>query len=211
MAGDTDLKWLPPEHDRRAEGARLATDYPELTAQAAAVDVLYTEAKEAYQTERDRFKALDDKASTLLGIVTTGLGAVSILGDPSKAPDRNLWFAIALVSFGLAFALALAAHMPRGADTPALKGYALQSTLAVPDNAVRIKYDLTLAWLRDRGTTIAANQRKARLLLFTTALLAVGLLALALNFVLAQPPANSPAIRVMIVPTPTSSPVGTKP
>ena len=38
----------------------------------------FDEGKALYNLARDRFKALDGKAATLIGIVTTGFGAIAV-------------------------------------------------------------------------------------------------------------------------------------
>jgi hypothetical protein len=171
------------------------------------VDVLFDEAKDAYDAGRERLKGLDAKAGTLIGIVTTGFGAIAILGDPSKTPKHGAWLTIGLVALAVAFVLALLSLVPRTARFPSLSHYALPKTVANPSNEPRIKLDLTEAWLRAGRENERAAYQKARLLVAATVALGIGLASLAANYSIGTGGEKPvPTIRVILAPDATPHP-----
>jgi hypothetical protein len=203
----------PPEPDASdqeiiATQHLLETDYAAIRAdRAAAVDVLYTEAKGGYDLARERNKVLEGKAGTLITIVTTGFGAIALIGDPSKGVQRNGAVIVALTSLAMAFFAALGALVPRRTDYPLLAQYASAEILAKNDNAARIKFDLIGSWLQGQRRNNAAARDKGRLLFGATLLLGLGLGALAYNFSTVERPASlTPTIRVILSPEPSPSP-----
>jgi|GEM_PF-6715859 hypothetical protein len=171
------------------------------------IDVLYAEAKASYDAGRERLKQLEAKAGTLIGIVTTGFGAIAILGDPSKTPKNGIWLSIGLIALAIAFMCALLSVRPSLSDFPSLSHYVLPETVANPSNAPRIKYDLTEAWLRDARTGERLAFTKARFLVVSTAALGVGLGALAANYSIGGDEHKPvPTIRVITVPETSPQP-----
>jgi hypothetical protein len=182
---------------RLAHKERIESRYSSLTAKNAnVVEVLFIEAKSAYASSRDRLTALDGKAATLIGIVTTGFGAIALLGDPSKMPSRGVWTVAALAALAAAFGLALASLAPRPAAYPALSNYNVLELVINPSNEARVKFDLTEAWLRDAQQNAAAGRKKSLLLKLSIAALVAALLALATNYILSgEKP--TPSVRVI--------------
>lgn len=212
------FRWLPKlfrdAPERRATPAVLAAKEQELTMHMGAfisdytdaIDFLFTEAKTAADEARGRITALEAKAGTLIGIVTTGLGAIAFLGDPSKLGKRDAPVIIAVAALGLAFAGALGALVPRRTGFPGLEPYAGNAILYDSDNAPRIKYDLLPRWLRAARESNATSRDKGRLLIAATALLGIALGALTYNFITQQPPLT-PTVRVLVAPDTGASPV----
>ena len=199
---------LATDKERDDSFRQITTGYPGLYSNDnPAVDLLFTEAKAKYESGRDRYKALDAKAGTLITIVTTGFGAFAILGDPGKL-GPNVWVVIGLIALAIAFIFALISQLPRPVYFPELSMYVQLALVKKAENAVRIKYELTRIWVRDADANDRACIAKARLLNISTTLLGVGLAALTLNYTL--PPANQkpvPTIRVLLAsPTPTPGP-----
>lgn len=182
----------------------IETGYPGLhPVNGAAVDLLFDESKAKYDAGRERWKALDAKAGTLITIVSTGFGAFAILGDPAKL-GSNPWVAAGLIALATAFLVALVAQIPREAQFPDLSHYVSLQMVKNPANAVRIKYELARSWVRDAYANDRACVSKARLLYVSTILLGIGLAALTLNYTL--PPAAQkpiPTIRVIVQPSPS--------
>lgn len=194
--------------ERQKTRERIETKYRRLRdPHGAPVDVLFAEAKAAYDAGRDRLKQLDAKAGTLIGIVTTGFGAIALLGDPSKMPKNGVWLSLGLVALAIAFAFALFSLVPRTSEFPSLSDYVLPSTVANPSNAPRIKLDLTEAWLRAGNQDDRAAFAKARLLILATAALGIGLGALAANYSIGKDGQKPvPTIRVIQVPDASPAP-----
>jgi hypothetical protein len=188
-----------PPPVRRAVLADLETRYADFTGGATGpVDALLTEVKVAHELTRDRIKTIESKAGTLIGIVTTGLGALAILGDPTKVPSHGIWFSFALVAFAAAFVAAMLALAPRSAEYPDLSVYALRKTVQDPANAPRMKYDFTTQLL---GTVLTNNRTsllKGKLVSAATALLGIGLASLTLNYALASP-SEKPAPTIHVI------------
>jgi hypothetical protein len=88
---------LATAQERVATRERLEEQYRWLTVEDSdAATFLLGEAKAAFDATRDGIKNLDAKAGTLIGIVTTGLGAIALLGDASKLPPRTGFLYIGL-------------------------------------------------------------------------------------------------------------------
>jgi len=200
---------LATDPEKDATLRRITTGYPGLLgAPSTTVDLLYSEAKSKYDAGRDRSKALDAKAGTLITIITTGFGAFAILGDPAKL-GLNGWVIVGLVAFAVAFFFALMAQVPRDVQFPEISLYASLPLVKDPKNAVRIKYELTRSWLRDADANDRAGFAKRRLLNLSTALVGVGLASLTLNYILAPSGEKPiPTVRVLLQP---SSPPTTHP
>jgi hypothetical protein len=193
--------------DRVNTRHRIETDYARLTdAEGKPVDVLYDEAKRAFDAGRERIKQLEAKAGTLIGIVTTGFGAFALLGDPSKVPKNGFWLALGLVAFGIAFLAALLSLAPRPVRFPSLSHYLLPRTVANSDNEPRIKLDLTEAWLRASLADERTGFVKARLLIFATIALGVGLFALGANYSIPSGEKPTPTVRVILEPQTSPTP-----
>jgi hypothetical protein len=175
------------------------------------VDALLAEVKTAYDLSRDRIKAIEAKATTLIGIVTTGLGALAILGDPTKVPSRGVWLAAALVAFAVAFMTALLAIAPRASEYPDLSLYALRSTVMDATNAARVKFDFSQQLLGSVLDNNRASFIKGKLVVSGTALLGVGLAALILNYATPGGEKPAPTLNVIVsTPAPSSSPIPTR-
>ena len=172
---------LPPD-EKEVTALRIATGYPGLHSKnTAVVDLLFDEAKSKYDAGRERSKALDAKAGTLITIVTTGFGAFAILGDPGKL-GTGPPVVVGLLALGFAFVMALLAQLPRDVFFPELSLYVSLPTVTNPANAVRVKYELTRSWIRDAAVNDRTSLAKKRLLNMSTTALGVGLAALAVNF-----------------------------
>lgn len=199
------LATLPERIDRRHY---LEKEYGRLLdPKGSPVDVLFTEAKAAYDANRERLKVLESKAGTLIGIVTTGFGAIALLGDPSKTPKSGWWLTIALLALAIAFTTALWSLRPGTSDVPSLSHYLLVETVANPSNAPRIKFDLAVAWVRDARQLEQKGFAKSRLVLISTAALGIGIGALAANYATATGGEKpSPTIRVILAPDTSPSP-----
>lgn len=184
----------------RETEARLKREYADLHDHSKdAVDLLFDEAKGLYNLARDRFKTLDGKAATLIGIVTTGFGAIAILGDPSKVPSHGIWLYTALAAFITSFIAALWALRPQGTDTPDPSYYLSTDLVASKDSMVRIKFDLSIAWMRDTASIEHATEQKAARLLAALALLFVGIVSLGINYLSASPAEKPiPSVRVFL-------------
>jgi hypothetical protein len=188
-----------PEELQKTE-VRLSRDYATLNNDSKdAVNLLLSEGKGLYDLAHDRFKALDGKAVTIIGIVTTGFGAIAILGDPTKIPAQGAWFITALLAFVGCFICALWSLLPRGAANPDPSYYLSPKTVASKDSAVRITFDLSIAWMRDAASIEHATIQKGRRLLAAVVLLFVGVTALALNYLTAKPAEKPvPTVRVLL-------------
>ncbi len=198
---------------REASRIRLETDYAKLTAtNKDATDFAFDQSKASYDLARERFKALDGKGGTLTGIVTTGLGAIAVLGDPSKIPAHGFWLYLSLAAFCGALIAAAFSLAPRGVANPDLSPYVSPGTLANVDNLARIKTELARAWLRDTATVEHANQEKSARLRIATGALVIGVAALVANYALAKPEEKPvPTLRVIVTASPSAGPSQTKP
>jgi hypothetical protein len=193
--------------ERVATRRRIEADYAQLVQpDGKPVDVLYEEAKRAFDAGRERIKNLEAKAGTLIGIVTTGFGAIALLGDPTKVPSHGLWLGIGLVALAVAFVCALLSLAPRPVRFPSLSHYALPNTVANVDNEPRIKLDLVEAWLRAGLADERTSFEKARLLAASTILLAIGLFALGANYSIKDGEKPTPTIRVILAPNASPQP-----
>jgi hypothetical protein len=122
---------------------RIETSYASLNAHNGdATELLLEQARAVYDLARDRFKTLDGKAGTLIGIVTTGFGALAILGDPTKVPSHGVWIVLAMIALGFGFICALSSLVPRGSQNPDLSPYLWRDTVANNANVPRIRFDL---------------------------------------------------------------------
>jgi hypothetical protein len=194
---------------RRGEQARIERRFGPLTAKnSATVDFLYAEAKETYATGAERIKVLEGKAGTLIGIVTTGFGFITLIGDPTKVVSKSTPVIVALAALALAFVAALGALFPRRIEFPDLSSYALRDTVANPSNGPRIKFDLIEPLLDAGSRNVDIARSKAYLLIAATVLVGLGLLALGVNFMTAKAPgALTPTIRVITATEPPASPI----
>jgi len=162
---------------------RLAADYSDITAAANAdVEFLLGQAKTNYDLIRERFKALDGKATTLAGFVVSGIGASTLLADPTKLHIYGCWtyFAFAALFGSLGFALYSMA--PKVVDQPNLATYLSTKLFADPDSVARTKYELAGCWLRDSTSLAAEVKVKGGRLRSAVLLLCLGLFLLAVNF-----------------------------
>lgn len=176
------MSGLSTTEEKRDTVQRLSIGYPHLgEASSGLVDFLFGEAKSKYDAGRERSKALDAKAGTLITIVTTGFGAFAILGDPTKIGAGPLAIP-GLVALGAAFVFALMAQIPRDVFFPELSFYVSLDLVNDPVNEVRVKYELTRSWLRDADVNDRTSVAKKRLLNISTGALGIGLAALTLNF-----------------------------
>ncbi len=176
---------LATKEERADTVKRITTGYPGLLgAPSATVDLLYAEAKSKFDAGRERSRALDAKAGTLITIISTGVGVFAILGDPSKL-GVNAWVIVALAAFAAGFFFALMAQVPRDVQFPEISMYATLLLVRDPKNAIRIKYELTRSWLRDADATDRAGFAKRRLINLSTTFVGVGLAALIGNYFLA--------------------------
>jgi hypothetical protein len=176
---------LASAEERIKTRERLEEQYRWLTADNGdAVTFLLGEAKAAFQATSDGIKNLDTKAGTLIGIVTTGLGAIALLGDASKLPGRTPFLFVGLGFLTVSLFAAVLALPTRGLPVPRLSNYALLSTLAVKDNRARIQFELIETWLRDTRRAEAIAGGKARLLLVAAFTIVLGVLSLTLNWTL---------------------------
>ena len=157
----------------------------------------YDESKASYDLTRERFKSLDAKAVTLTGIITTGLGAIALLGDPAKVPAHGFWIYVALGALCGALVGSLCALAPRGIANPDLSPYVWPATLANVDNLARVRVHVARAWLRDSAVIEHTNAVKGKRLQFATMLLVTGLAGLILNSIVAKP-GEQPALRVIV-------------
>jgi hypothetical protein len=160
------------------------------------VEALFGEAKAAFAASRDRLSALDAKAATLIGIVTTGFGAIALLGDPSHSPSRGVWMAVALIALATGFFLALASMAPQPAPYPALSNYNLLETVTNPANEARVKFEITEAWMRDTNENLLKAHQKGQLLLASIVALVVALSSLGVNYIVAKEKPEA-AVRVI--------------
>jgi len=195
---------LAPEEDRAATRERLEQRYPWLTAEEGETAAfLFSEAKAAFEATRDGIKNLDTKAGSLIGIVTTGLGALALLGDASKLPGRTPFLFLGLGLLSVALFAAVLALPTRGLPVPRLSNYALLSTLAVNDNKARIQFDLIESWLRDTRRAEAIAGGKARLLLIAAFTIVLGVLSLTVNWTLgvSNPAPAEPTTVRLVQPT----------
>lgn len=198
---------------REATRTRLERDYANLTkANKDAVDFAFDESKASYDLTRERFKTLDGKGGTLTGIVTTGLGAIAVLGDPSKIPAHGFWLYLSLAAFCVALVAAVFSLAPRGVANPDLSPYVSPPTLANPDNLARVKTELARAWLRDAATVEHANREKSRRLRIATGTLVIGVAALVANYAFAKPEEKPvPTLRIIVAASPSAEPLQTRP
>jgi hypothetical protein len=203
--------WLKPErfdpmatlaspNERRETEERLKADYAALNDDSKeAVDLLFDEGKVLYDLARDRFKTLDGKAATLIGIVTTGFGAIALLGDPTKIPSHGFWLAAALAAFIACFISALWSLSPRGTATPDPSYYLSTGSVAAKNSEVRIKFDLSIAWIRDAASIEHATNEKGSRLLKALVLLFAGVVCLGINYLSAAPAEKPvPTVRVLL-------------
>lgn len=184
------------EDHRRAVLATLSNEYAAFSAGSnLTVDVLLVEAKAAHELSRDRIKQLETKAVSIIGIVTTGLGALAILGDPHRIPSYGLWLEAAIVALGLSFVSAVLAITPLMLSRyPDLSYYAIPETVGDAANAARVKFHFAQGII----SAIHANYHvaivKGKLVVIAAALLGAALFALIANFWLARqlsPPSNT--------------------
>lgn len=185
------VPWEPREaplatpEERVATRVRLATWYPAQAANALAVEFLYAESKATFDVARDGMKNIDLKAATLITLLSTGLGAVALLGDASKLPARTPWLYGGLVLLAIALFAAVASLPTRPLSYPRLSDYALPGTLLLqPDAKTRVALELSEAWLRDTSAANRVAAGKARLFTFSAFLVVAGVIALMVNFVL---------------------------
>jgi hypothetical protein len=178
---------------------RIEADYATLNAHNGdATDLLLREAHAVYDLARDRFKSLDGKAGTLIGIVTTGFGALAILGDPNKVPSHGAWIVLAMLALGAGFLCALKSLVPRGSQNPDLSPYLWRDTLQNNANVPRIRFDLAAAWVRDAASVELATIVKGRWLLAGAIALLIAIVALVINYALATP-ADKPAPTIRVI------------
>jgi hypothetical protein len=202
---------LASHAERVATQRRLEQTYRWLTAaNADAATFLYSEVKAEFDATQAGIKNLDTKASSLVGIVTTGLGAIALLGDSSKLPARTPLLFIGLVLLALALFAAVLALPTRGLPVPRLSDYALLSTLAGKDNTARIQFELIEAWLQDTRRAEAIAGGKARLLLIAAFAIVLGVLSLTVNWAVGvknSPPTQPAAVQILpLSPTPKGMP-----
>lgn len=177
------LEPLASIEERISTRERLEERYVWMTADDGdAAAFIFAEAEKAFSTTLDGIKNLDTKAGTLIGIVTTGLGAIAILGDSSKLPARTPFLFIGLAFLTIALFAAVLALPTRGLSTPRLSNYTLLSTLTSIDNKARIEFDLIEAWLDDTRRADAIAGGKARLLLIAVFAIVVGVVCLTANW-----------------------------
>lgn len=187
---------LASHQERVDTRIRLESQYRWLTEdRGKPAAFLLGEAKAAFDSTRDGIKNLDTKAGTLIGIVTTGLGAFALLGDASKIPGRTAFLYIGLALLVVALFTAVLALPTRGLPVPRLSDYALLSTLASKDNKARIQFELIEAWLSDTRAAEAIAGGKARLLLVAAFTIVLGVLSLTVNWSIgvATAPTTQPA------------------
>jgi hypothetical protein len=179
---------------------RIETKYAVLNARNGdASDLLLQQARAVYDLARDRFKALDGKAGTLIGIVTTGFGALAILGDPTKVPAHGVWIVLAMISLGTGFICALISLVPRGSQNPDLSPYLWLSTVQNNSNVPRLRFDLAAAWVRDAASVETATIVKGRWLFAGACALFIAIISLVINYALATPADKpTPTIRVLL-------------
>jgi hypothetical protein len=179
---------------------RIETNYATLNARNGdATDLLLQQARAVYDLARDRFKTLDGKAGTLIGIVTTGFGALAILGDPTKVPSHGVWIGIAMSALGTGFICALSSLAPRGSQNPDLSPYLWRDTLQNNANVPRIRFDLAAAWVRDAASVEEATIVKGRRLFAGAIALFIAIIALVINYAIATPADKpTPTIRVIL-------------
>jgi hypothetical protein len=179
---------------------RIETDYATLNARNGdAADLLLQEARAIYDLARDRFKTLDGKAGTLIGIVTTGFGALAILVDPTKVPSHGIWIVLAMIALGAGFISALSSLVPRGSQNPDLSPYLWRDTLQNNANVPRIRFDLAAAWVRDAASVEAATIVKGRRLFVGAIALFIAIIMLVINYAIATPADKpTPTIRVIL-------------
>lgn len=179
---------------------RIETNYSTLNARNGdATDLLLQQARAVYDLARDRFKVLDGKAGTLIGIVTTGFGALAILGDPNKVPSRGPWIILAMGALGTGFICALISMLPRGAQSPDLSPYLWRDTLQNNANVPRIRFDLAAAWVRDAASIEIATMAKGRWLFAGAITLLIAIAALLINYTIATPADRlTPTVRVIL-------------
>lgn len=209
---------VPSSHDRskadaerqkrieacKATQRRIERDYRSLGPESSdAVNLLLTQAQKNADIVSDRLKGLDGKATTLIGIVTTGVGAFALFSDPSKAPPRTIFLYSGLAALLLSLVLSLIALLPRPAPYPDLDDYLFSDTVRDAANAPRIKFDLAGAWSRDADAINRSTGLKGRLLIWAIIALSVGVSLLAFNYVEAGGIA-APAVTGS--PSPTRSP-----
>jgi hypothetical protein len=202
-----------PIEDRVATRKRLEEQYRWLTSEDGdAAAFLFEEAKAAFDSTRVGIQNLDTKAGTLIGIVTTGLGVVSLLGDPSKIPGRTPFLFVGLALLAIALFAAVLVLPSRGIPVPTLSNYALLSILAVNDNKVRIQYELIETWLRDTRRAEAIAGGKARLLIIAAFTIVLGVLCLSANWAIGinNPAPTEPTTVRLVQPTPTSNVKGSR-
>ena len=203
---------LAPVEDRVATRKRLEEKYRWLTVEEGdAAAFLFEEAKAAFDSTRLGIQNLDTKAGTLIGIVTTGLGAISLLGDPSKIPGRTPFLFIGLALLAVALFAAVLELPSRGIPVPVLSNYALLSILAVNDNKARIQYELIETWLGDTRRAEAIAGGKARLLIIAAFTIVLGVLCLSANRAIGinSPAQTEPTTLPLVQPTPASKAKGT--
>ena len=190
------LRLATPE-ERLKRKRQIEAAYARLNAKNGnVVEALFIEAKAAYAVSRDRLTALDGKAATLIGIVTTGFGVIALLGDPTKTPAKGFWMITALAALAVAFALALASLAPQPTPYPKLSDYNTLELVSNPANEARLKLELTEAFLRDMIENSNRGYEKSRLLLFAIGALTVALLALAANYI-GSGEKPTPSVRVI--------------
>ena len=205
---ESPTKGLAPIEDRVATRKRLEEQYRWLTVEdGEAAAFLFEEAKAAFDSTRVGIQNLDTKASTLIGIVTTGLGAISLLGDPSKIPGRTPFLFVGLALLAVALFAAVLVLPSRGIPVPTLSNYALLSILAVNDNKARIQYELIETWLRDTRRAEAIAGGKARLLIIAAFTIVLGVLCLSANWAIGinNPAPTEPTTVRLEQPTPAST------
>jgi hypothetical protein len=191
---------LAPIKDRidtrvRLEKYRFLTDD-----NGEATAFLFGEVKAGFDATRDGIKNLDTKAGLLIGIVTTGLGAIALLGDATKLPGRTPFLFAGLFLLAVALFAAVLALPTRGLPVPRLSNYALLSTLALSGNKTRIQFELIESWLQNTRRAEAIAGGKARLLLVAAFTIVLGVLSLTVNWALGvehPAPGEPTAVRLL--------------
>jgi len=199
---------LATSEDGEKKRNELESTYHDLTARNdEAARFAFDESKAAYDLSRERFKSLDGKAVTFTGIIIAGLGAIAVLGDPSKIQAHGWWLYVGLGALCFALAASLLSLAPGKLTTPDLSPYVWPATFANADNLARVRIELARAWLRDNVSLERANAGKGRCLNWASFLVVVGLAALIGNsLAVSVEDRAAPTMRV-IVASPAPAPV----
>jgi hypothetical protein len=170
---------------RSAVRAKLATKYALLTHEnGETAAFLLDEAKTSFDTTRDAIKVLDGKAGTLIGLISTGLAAVSVFGDYTKLPAKTPYLYIALALFGVALLGAVLALPTRPLFEPRLSNYSLLSIAGDNDMKPRVQFELAESWLQAKQRAVAVGAGKARLVVWSSFALVMAVLCLCVNWII---------------------------